>query len=155
MGFIIPLLIGLFVIPSPAPSAEELADFARIQKALHESIYVVDEQGAERLTRLISATDDRLVLELGPRTLALTRDEVIRVDRERDPTTDGLLKGLAFGAGMGLIVSGLGGGSSTYVLQSMAVYGSIGYLLDRGSNHRTPLYRAPGPAVTATVRVPF
>lgn len=155
MGFIVPLLIGVLLVPDPGPSSQRLADFARIQKALDESIYVVDQTGQERLVRLIGATGDELTLELGPRRLTMTRDAVLRVDRERDRSVDGLVKGLVFGAGMGLLVSALGGGSGKQVLQATAAYGSIGYLLDRGNRSREPLYRAPGPTAAVSVRVPF
>jgi hypothetical protein len=155
MGFIVPLLIGLLLLPDPGPSEQQLAEFSRMQKALDQSIYLVDQGGHERLMRLVGATDDVLTLELGPRRFTMKRDEVLRVDRENDRTTDGLLKGLAFGAGMGLLVRGLGGGSSGHVFQAMAVYGGIGYLLDRSNQSRQPLYRAPRPGATITVRVPF
>lgn len=155
MGFIVPLLLGLLILPDPGPSERQLAEFSRIQKVVDQSIYLVDQSGQERLMRLIAATDDELTLELGPRRFTMPRDEVLRVDRERDRTTDGLLKGLAFGAGMGLLVRGLGGGSSEQVFSAMAVYGGIGYLLDRGNQSRQPLYRAPAAAATVTVKVPF
>lgn len=151
MGLIVPLLIGVLLVPDPGPSQRRLADFSQIQKAVNKSIYVVDQAGNERLMRLVGATDDVLTLELGPRRLTMPRDEVLRVDREHDRSIDGLVKGLVFGAGMGLLVRGLGGGSSEHVFQAMAVYGSIGYLLDRGNRSRQPLYRAPVVAVT----VPF
>lgn len=155
MGLILPLLFGLFLIPDPGPSKQELADFSRIKAALDQWVYVVDQGGQERLVHLTGATNDELSFELGPRRFTIARDEVLRVDRERDRTIDGVLKGVAFGAGLGLLVSGLGGGSSAHVLQSMAVYGGIGYLLDRSNQTRGPLYRAPGPGATITVRVPF
>jgi hypothetical protein len=142
---IVPLIVGLFVFPGGGPANDKaLADFSRLHSAIDESVYVVDRTGHERLMTLLEAGERSITLGIGAQTVSMNRDAVLRVDRARDRTRDGVLKGGAFGLFTGLLaLKATGARSGGLVIRSVFSYGTIGYLLDRANTNREALYRSP------------
>jgi hypothetical protein len=150
-----PLLLGVVLLPDPGPRARVLEDFARIDRAVGDSIYVVDRDGNERFGRLVGLDDQALRLQIGAQLFSMDRTTILAADSRRDRTTDGVLKGLLFGLVTGLIArQGTSGGADAtgVVVGSMAFYGGLGWAFDRANSSRSPLYRAPAPAASVTVR---
>ncbi len=135
----LPLIILIIAFPDATPT--QLADFSRFAKVQGEEVAVVDMFGAERLGRVVAATDTTVTLGLGAGTRTFERADVLRADRLRDSTRDGLIKGMAIGALVGWAASRELGATAGGFAVSMSVYGGIGYLLDRSSSERAPLYR--------------
>jgi hypothetical protein len=78
------------------------------------------------------------------------------VDRYRDRESDGVIKGVLFGLAVGLACSwGMKEGwddTLSMVVMPVAVYGALGYAFDHANAHRTPVYRAPAPTLSASFR---
>lgn len=151
------LLIGLILFPDPAPKADVLEDFARVQRLTSQEIYVADRDGDERFGALVEASEQGLRLRIGKKVVPFEKDTILEVDRYRDRETDGVIKGMLFGLAMGLV--GTWRGSATWdkklgyvVLPMVVTYGALGYAFDHANAHRTPAYRAPAPALTASFR---
>jgi hypothetical protein len=153
---IYPLLFGIILLPDPGPRGAVLEDFTRIDRAVGESIYVVDRNGSERVGQVVGVDDRALRLQVGPQVFAIDRSAILAADRRRDRTTDGVIKGALFGLIAGLFAiqgtDGSGGEATRVVIGSMAIYGSIGYAFDRANHVRTPLYRAPRTVAAVTVK---
>lgn len=140
MGFLtLPAIIVVILLPG-FTSADALADFGRFAAAEGQEVAVVDMFGAERLGRIVAASDTSVTMGFGAGTHTFERADVLKADRLRDGNVDGLLKGVAVGALVGWMAAmelgtarGFGG--------SIAVYGSIGLLLDHSNKNRQPLYR--------------
>ena len=145
---ILPLLIGVMAVPAPPPSADQLADFTRLAKAVDEEVYVVDSTGQERRVTLLEAGDQAVRFMVGQQTLEMSRDAIIRVDRVRDRNLDGIIKGALFGLLIGGIAEANTSSNGGYLLRGALAYGSIGYLLDVGHVARQPVYRATVSAKT-------
>jgi hypothetical protein len=140
MGFLtLPAVIAVILLPGFTP-AHTLADFARFAEAQGEEIAVVDMFGAERLGKVVAATDTSVTLGFGAATRTFDRADVLKADRLRDSARDGLFKGMAVGALVGWMAA-MEMGSARGFAGSISVYGSIGYLLDRANTNRAPLYR--------------
>jgi hypothetical protein len=141
---ILPLLIGLIAVPSPGPSAARLADFTRLDGVEHEEVYVVDTSGLERRLTLVEAGDAAVKFMVGQQQLEIHRDAILRVDRVRDSSLDGAIKGMLFGLLVGAAIeSNVSDGNGRYLLQGALTYGGIGYLFDRGHTGRQAVYRRP------------
>ncbi len=148
MGYLImPLIFGIMSVPDPTLTPARLADFARLQKALGQEVYVTDANGQERRLNLVDADDLEVTFSTGAQSIVMQRDAVFTVDRVRDSTLDGTLKGAAIGLIMGLLVaSELPESQGTLVASAVISYGTVGYLLDRANTSRQPLYRVrPAP----------
>ena len=140
MGFLtLPAIIVIIMLPGFTP-AGALADFGRFAAAQGEEVAVVDMFGAERLGRIVAATDTNVTMGFGAGTHTFERADVLKADRLRDGNADGLLKGVAVGALVGWIAA-MELGTAHGFAGSIAVYGSIGLLLDHASKNREPLYR--------------
>jgi hypothetical protein len=143
MGYlIVPLIFGIISLPDPSQSPDRLADFARLRKAVGEVVYLTDGNGQERRLTLLEAGEHEVTLSNGAQSIVMQKDAVFTVDRARDRTIDGLLKGAAIGLVMGLLVeSEIPGSDGSIIASGMLAYGTVGYLLDRASTARQPLYR--------------
>ena len=140
MGFLtLPAVILILMFPGFTP-ASTLADFARFGQAQGEEIAIVDMFGAERIGRVVAASDTSVTVGFGATTHAFDRADVFKADRMRDGTGDGLIKGLLFGAAVGWMAA-MELGSAQGFASSIVVYGGVGYLLDRANTNRAPLYR--------------
>ncbi len=140
----LPLVIGLMALPAPSPSADRLADFTRLRDLAREEVYVMDTLGQERRLTILDAGDAAVTFLVGQRSLEMSRDLIVRVDRARDSNVDGVIKGVLIGLLIGSVAEGFESGSDgRYLLQGALTYGSIGYLFDRGHTARQPVYRAP------------
>ena len=141
---ILPLIVGLIAIPSPTPSAERMADFTRLGGLERQEVYVVDTSGQERRVTLVEAGDAAVKFMIGQQQIEMNRDAILRVDRVRDSSLDGAIKGMLFGLLIGAVIeSNASDTNGRYLLQGALAYGSIGYLFDRGHAARQPVYRAP------------
>jgi hypothetical protein len=141
---ILPLIVGLIAVPTPGPSAARLADFTRLGGVEHEEVYVVDASGLERRLTVVEAGDAAVKFMVGQQQLEMSRDAILRVDRVRDSSLDGAIKGLLFGLLVGAAIeTTLSDGNCRYLLQGALTYGSIGYLFDRGHTARQAVYRRP------------
>jgi hypothetical protein len=140
MGFLtLPAIVIVIMLPG-FTSANALADFGRFAAAEGQEIAVVDMFGAERLGRLVAASDTSVTLGFGAGTHTFQRADVLKADRLRDSNVDGLLKGVAVGALVGWMAA-LDLGAARGFSSSIAVYGSMGLLLDHANKNREPLYR--------------
>jgi hypothetical protein len=140
MGFLtLPAVIVIIMLPG-FTSADTLADFGRFAAAEGDEVAVVDMFGAERLGRIVAATDTNVTMGFGAGTHTFARADVLKADRLRDSNLDGLLKGVAVGALVGWMAA-MELGAAHGFSGSIAVYGSIGLLLDNASKNREPLYR--------------
>jgi hypothetical protein len=150
-----PLLLGIILIPDPGLSKERLADFERLHSVVGEQVWVTDDNGTQRVAKVLAATGDGLTLAVGRRTFLMDRSTVLQVERSRDRVVDGLVKGLAFGLVVGLVAQGGVQSNNDFLLQSMVVYSGIGLGLDWVNHERSPVYRAPANGVTAKVSLRF
>jgi hypothetical protein len=140
MGFLtLPAIIVIILLPG-FTSADALADFGRFAAAQGEEVAVVDMFGAERLGRIVAATDTSLTMGFGAGSHTFQRADVLKADRLRDSNVDGLLKGIAVGA-IGGWLAAMDLGAARGFAGSIAVYGGIGLLLDHVNTNREPLYR--------------
>jgi hypothetical protein len=144
MGYlIVPLIFGIMSVPDPTLTPARLADFARLHKALGQEVYVTDANGQERRLKLVDADDLEVTFSTGAQSIVMHRDAVFTIDRARDSTLDGTVKGAAIGLVMGLLVaSELPESQGTIVASAVISYGAVGFMLDRANTSRQPLYRA-------------
>jgi hypothetical protein len=141
---VLPLIIGIIAVPAPGPSSDALADFTRIQKALNREVYVRDTAGQERIVSILDAGTDAITVAIGQQQMTLQRDEILAVDRMKDSSRDGFVKGALIGLILGAAVgSAFDGRQGQYMFRAALSYGAIGYLFDYGHTSRAPLYRAP------------
>lgn len=131
--------VSTTMIPAPARPADKLEDFSRLSKAIGERIVLVDPSGVVREGVLAAMTADAVTMRFGSMMQSFTRAEIAGAERLNDPTSDGVVKGMIFGA-----LVGIGDVTGRQYLGGIAIFGVVGYLLDAGENHREPLYRAPG-----------
>lgn len=144
MGYLaIPMIIAILALPAPGPGAEELSDFGRLQRVVNEEVYVTDTTGVERRLRLVDAGSDAVRLLVAQQTIALARDEVVRIERVHDGSTDGAVKGAIIGGLAGLAFAQAVEGGARHVLRGALMYGSVGFLFDRANVARQTVYRAP------------
>ena len=140
MGFLtLPAIIIVIMLPG-FTSADALADFGRFAAAQGDEVAVVDMFGAERLGRIVAASDTSVTMGFGAGTHTFQRADVLKADRLRDGNLDGLLKGVAVGALVGWMAA-MELGTARGFTGSIAVYGSIGLLLDHANKNREPLYK--------------
>ena len=138
----LPLIIGAMALPAPSPSAERLADFTRIGDAVREEVYLVDSAGQERRVTILQAGDQAVTVLIGQQSVQMNRDAILSVERARDTTTDGVIKGALVGLLVGWIAeANTPNAKGRYFLQGVLTYGGLGYLFDRGVTARQPLYR--------------
>lgn len=135
----LPLMI--LIIGYPDATKAQLADFSRFATVQGEEVTVVDMFGAESLGRVVAATDTSVTLGLGAGTRTFDRADVFQADRLHDSSTDGLVKGMAIGALAGWAAAMEQGASVRDFAAAISINGLIGYLLDRSSLERVPLYR--------------
>jgi hypothetical protein len=149
MGYAIavPLLVGLIALPGAAVGSDRhLEDFSRLRKVINETVYVLDTTGLERRLTVVQAGQQIVTLQAGRQTFTMHKDAIARVERARDRSWDGAIKGALFGLVMGLVVAGESGFPAGEVLpRAVTAYGSIGFLLDRAVTNRQDVYRAPAP----------
>lgn len=134
----LPLLILILLLPESTPG--QLADFSRFARVKGEEVAVVDMFGAERLGRVIAATDTTVTLGFGTGSHTFDRVDVLKADRLRDGTRDGLIRGMAIGALVGWAVTREGGVAGGFAA-SVGVYGGLGFFFDYTNTDRAPLYR--------------
>lgn len=145
MGYlVIPLVIGIIAMPTPAPPPDVLGDFARIQRALNRNVYVTDTSGQERVVTILGSATDAVTVSVGRQWSTMHRDAILAMDRVQDGNRDGVVKGVLVGLVLGAVAeSMMPGGDGRYLLRGAVTYGTLGYLFDRGNTTREPLYRAP------------
>lgn len=157
MGFLIfPMLLILTVAPGPGGSEKALADFSRFSKAINRQVAIVDHDGVVREGILDEVADDQISVRFGSGTRIFSREGVASAERVRDGRTDGFVKGAVFGAVAGLLVMGAsesGSDRGAAFVMSTIFYGGIGYALDAVQTNREPIYRAPAPAPTASLKL--
>ena len=141
MGYLfLPTLIFVIAFPGYTP-ADKLADFRRFAAAQDEEVAVVDIFGAERIGRVVAASETSITLGLVSGTRTFDRGDVVKADRLRDGNGDGLMKGMLIGGMIGLFAGPQSQSAGAFV-GGVSVYAGIGYLLDRMSTNRAPLYRS-------------
>jgi hypothetical protein len=140
MDLLSPLFLVL-IITLPDVTPTQLTDFSRFAKVPGEEIAVVDVFGAESLGRVIAATDTSVTLGLRAGSHTFHRADLLSADRLRDGTSDGLIRGLAIGVLSSWAASREQGLTFREFAVSVSVSGAVGYLLDRSSSERAPLYR--------------
>jgi hypothetical protein len=136
MGMLmLPTMILIIMFPGFTP-ALALADFSRFAQAEGDMF------GAERIGRVIAASDTKVTLEFGSATRVFEHADVFKADRLSDGTRDGLIKGMLIGGLVGWVAGSASSSRAgrTFV-SAVSVYGGIGYLLDRANTNRAPLYR--------------
>jgi hypothetical protein len=157
MGYlIVPLIFTIMAAPDPTLTPERLADFARLRKAIGQTVYVTDSNGQERRLTLLEAGEREVTFGTGAHSIVMQKDAVFTVDRSRDTTLDGTVKGAAIGLIMGLLTaSAYEESEGEIVLSGVLTYGAVGYLLDRANTARQPLYRArPVASAAQTLQPP-
>jgi hypothetical protein len=142
MDLLSPLLF-IFVIATPSATEKQLAEFSRFATAHEEEVAVVDVFGAESLGRVVAATETAVTLSTNAGTRTFYRADLLKADRLRDSTNDGLARGMAVGAVGGLAGATQGRMTVLGFAGGVAVSGLIGYLLDLSSPEREPLYKRP------------
>jgi hypothetical protein len=148
-AFIFPLILVITFAPAPQPSESTLADFSRFSKTIATRISLVERDGTVRegTVSAISADAVTLMFGIGERTFQKT--EIFSAERLRDSSKDGALRGVLFGAFMGLV---LGQGydlSAGDWLGWVSAYAGIGWAIDAAQTHRQPIYRVPGSSAAA------
>ena len=119
-----------------------------------EGISFVDREGTVREGVLIAASADAITMRFAGGEQVFAKSAIARVDRLRDGTGDGALKGAAFGVVLGFLYLGAGAGGD-YFVGSVVAYSSIGWLIDAMNTNRQPIYRAPSPAPALKVSIRF
>lgn len=145
------IIVAVFVaffLPVGHLRPDALADFERLARSEGIEVYVVDTQGLERLGRLAGADGSGLQLRVPAGQITMAKAQVAEVDRRRDSSLDGTVKGLILGAVLSAIFIG---DSPKLWWRGALVYGGLGYILDASVRAREPLYRVRrGPTVTVS-----
>jgi hypothetical protein len=116
----------------------------------------VENDGTTLEGVLAAATADAVTVRFAGGERMFDKATIARADRLRDRNKDGFIKGVLFGAVLGLSVGQMYGASGGDVLKVAAVYGGIGWALDAAVTHRQPIYRAmPTTADARTVKLRF
>ena len=146
---IIPVVVGLLTVDGPSPSPQKQVDFSRLQSVIWQSVYIADFGGNERLVKLVAATDHSVTIAVAGWQTEVNRDAVLMVDRARDSSLDGAIKGGVFAVALAVVATLVSGEfPAQHTMRALVVYGGIGYALDRGHRNRTPVYRAPTAAIS-------
>ena len=137
-----------------AASAQTDADEIRRRVKEGQKVLIVDDQGRELTGRIGELRADALMLRVGRDRSDVPYDRILRIDRPRDGVSDGALKGLAVGAGLGLVAGLAAAGDDAGFLDfgfadvapvAVPVLGGIGALvgwaLDASIRHQPNLYR--------------
>lgn len=143
------LLVILPLVLVAAPAHVKAGDARHLRASQGHEVFVIDiDQREWRGTLLeVAAASVTIDAEAGPKRFPL--DDVRRVDANGDRVRDGVIKGMAFGAFIGLVTSQyLGAGA---IPRAMLVYGAIGAGLDALNRCKWTVYRAPAPQLKATV----
>lgn len=137
-----------------AASAQIDADEIRRRVKQGQKIVIVDDQGRQLSGRIGELRADALMLLVGRDRSDVPYDRILRIDRPRDGVSDGALKGLAIGAGLG-VLAGLAAaaddadfldfGFADVAPIAVPVLGGIGALIglgvDASMRHQSNLYR--------------
>ena len=144
------LLVILPLILVAAPAHVKAGDARHLRASEGQEVFVIDSDQREWRGKLLEVATASVTIDqqTGPKRFPL--DDIRRVDADGDRIRDGLLKGVAFGAFVGLITSQYMGASM--IPRGMLVYGVIGAGLDALNRCKQTVYRAPAPQVTATLR---
>ena len=139
-----------------AASAQTDADEIRRRVKQGQKILIVDDQGRQLTGRIGELRADTLMLLVGRDRSDVAYDRILSIDRPRDGVSDGALKGLAVGAGLGLVAALAAAGDDSGFLDfgfadvapiAVPVLGGIGALvgwaLDASIRHQPNLYRRP------------
>lgn len=160
---IVPVIITLLTVPVDHAGARQLDDFARLQRAVGDAVFVADSEGVERRLKLVRVDGDSAIFMAGANEVVMHRSTITNVDRAKDPSWDGALKGALFGAVMaGLLRAEVSGNSASFYLGGIGTYAALGYLVDVGITNRQAIYRASrapaaksapwGPSLSFSVR---
>ncbi len=149
---IVPVLITLLAVPVDHAGARQLDDFGRLQCAAGHAVFVADGEGVERRLKLVRVDGDSAIFMAGENEVVLHRSTITNVDRAKDPSWDGALKGAVFGALVAALLRGeVSGNSGSFYLSGIGTYTALGYLVDAGITNRQPLYRAARTSVAKPV----
>lgn len=135
---LVPTIVFVLWFPGYTP-ARTLADFSRFASAQGEAVAVVDTFGVESLGKIVAASETGITLRTGTVTAAFDREQVLKADRLRDGSKDGLIKGMLFGALVSWAYNDAG--VHTRYLPWVSAFGSIGLIMDFSETNRAPLYR--------------
>ena len=153
----LPALWFLFIATSAA-HAQGLEDFSKVSRAQGKEVVVVDQSGLVRQGIVEAATEGAVTLRFGSSTQSFPRASVARVERLRDGSADGALKGAVLAAVVGvLVVQGYPPGSDRggMLAAHVATWAGIGWLLDATQTNRQTIFRAAAPAPTASLKLSF
>lgn len=131
-----PPTVGDGPAASSKPSRNQ-RKFARVAEAIGERILLTDSSGIVRDGVLADMTADALTMRFGATTQTFAREKVASAERLKDPTSDGVAKGVLLG------LLSVGDQTMGHYLTGIALFGALGFILDAGETHRQTLYRAP------------
>jgi hypothetical protein len=96
-------------------------------------------------------------MEFASGTQVFSREEIASVTRLEDSASDGLIKGIVFGAVLGLYVNAEfdGGEPVSLLFKTTATYGAIGWALDAVNKNAQPIYRVKPSTPNPTVKLSF
>ncbi|MCC7124381.1 MAG: hypothetical protein IT178_06005 [Acidobacteria bacterium] len=144
---VVPVLITLLVLPVDHADAQRLANFDRLQRVTGHAVFVADAEGVERRLKLVRVDGDNAIFTAGANEVVMHRNSITNVDRARDASWDGAVKGAIFGVVVaGLLSAELSDNRADFYLSAVATYAGIGYLTDAAIGNRQPIYRAPAAA---------
>jgi hypothetical protein len=103
--------------------------------------------------RLAAASADAITMTFAGSEKSFSKAEVVSAERLRDGSVDGAIKGAIFGAVVGLFAYTEGtytnqSAATGTLLASVAIYSSIGWVLDATQTNREPIYGAAGRAAS-------
>lgn len=133
--------------PAQVDPAAPPAGLSSISGYVGRLLWIEDDTGGRVLARLVSVTDQEVMVTLGGVPRVFLAREVARVSVDGDSLTNGMVIGGLIGAPLGALSCQ---GSVTRncdmaprMLVSGAVYAAIGAWIDARQHGRTVIYRAP------------
>jgi F0F1-type ATP synthase assembly protein I len=143
------LLVILPLILIAAPSHVKDGDVRHLNAAQGQEVFVIDSDRREWRGKLLDVASASFTIDGQDGAKRFALDDIRRVDADGDRIRDGLIKGVLFGAFIGVVTSQYIG--AEVIPQSMLIYGAIGAGLDALNRCKQTVYRAPAPQLKATV----
>jgi hypothetical protein len=142
------LIAGLLASPMSIAWAQNVG-LSSVARYAGRLVWVQDLTGSQLLARVVSATNNELILTLGGVPRNVPAADIVRISLEGDSLRSGAIVGGAMGIPAGVLSCQ---GSVTEdcnvlgrAVLGAAVWGAIGAWIDSRHHGRTIIYRAPRP----------
>jgi F0F1-type ATP synthase assembly protein I len=141
------VIVPLILIAAPAHVKD--GDVKHLNAAQGQEVFVIDSDRREWRGKLLDVASTSFTIDGQDGAQRFGLADIRRVDADGDRIRDGLIKGVLFGALVGLVTAQVFG--AEVIPQTVLVYGAIGAGLDALNRCKQTVYRAPAPQLKATV----